>query len=271
MYSAGKRSIRILALLIASLCSSIAPAQVTPPPPSPATLEFHRGMGLAANPATQAHARDVFVRAKGLALDEQNVTVLLNIAREQLRLRDEAEAVHCYDLASQVSYDMVNHDPEKPDSGRNCGGGYAGLTATVAMWGTLRTLPMKQDTGGLLYRTAVSTFTNAEKIRQAGCPPPSVAGQWTISQTNPGGQTYTGMLNLTQSGTYVGGNAAWDTHRAGQIRGNIRPPATLEFTISYDGGLVGSYSGNLNSNGTSMIGACSSNKVAGTCKFVANR
>jgi hypothetical protein len=102
-------------------------------------------------------------------------------------------------------------------------------------------------------------------------PTGGLTGAFKIVQTAANGAKYTGQLEIKQVGSRLSGRAVWDNHKSGTIDGTVQDE-TVRFTITYSGGLVGTYNSALNVYRDSMEGGtASSNKGGDTVKWYATR
>jgi hypothetical protein len=104
--------------------------------------------------------------------------------------------------------------------------------------------------------------------RGPALPTGGLTGAFKIVQTADDGAKYTGQLEIKQAGSQLSGRAVWDNHMSGTIDGTVQGK-TVRFTITYSGGLVGTYNAELFDN--AMEGSASSNKGGGTVKWYAKR
>jgi hypothetical protein len=74
------------------------------------------------------------------------------------------------------------------------------------------------------------------KAERIDCVPVSIAGCWSINQSN----SERGTLSLTQEGTVIKGVSNFTTHSNGPISGTLIDNK-LSFTITYAGGVIGYY------------------------------
>jgi hypothetical protein len=99
----------------------------------------------------------------------------------------------------------------------------------------------------------------------------SLSGSWRIVQTSANGARYTGTLRITQEGPRLSGNADWENHSQGTIKGEVSGKYII-FDVQYPQGLIGSYQAELSPAGDQMLnGEARSNKGGEPVKWQATR
>lgn len=120
------------------------------------------------------------------------------------------------------------------------------------------------------YSTSASlTLTVRNRTAQAYRIDTGITGAWRVTQTAGNGARYTGTFMITQTSNQLSGRAEWDNHSNGAISGSVSN-GIVRITITYSGGLVGTYRAELARGGTQMSGGtASSNRGGGSVNWTA--
>ncbi len=124
---------------------------------------------------------------------------------------------------------------------------------------------------GQYSTSALLTLTVRNRTTQAYRIDTGITGLWKVTQFTANGTRYTGTFRITQNGSQLSGRAEWDNHNNGDISGSVSN-GSVRITITYPGGLIGTYRAELSSGGTTMVsGTASSNRGGGSVNWTATK